>query len=69
VQNCEFFRIVDRFDHLAKPFGKRFKPDFQRLNDGLLLRGNKAFLTAFLTELLCKGPDFFATFLSELFGE
>lgn len=80
-QACEFFRIVDRFDHLAKPFGNRLKPDFKRLDNVLLLRGNQAllsafssaflaaFLTTFLSELLCKGADFFAAFFSELFGE
>ena len=66
----EFFGVDDCLDFLTQPLLHSLEADFQRFENGLLLREDQtflvAFLTAFFTTLLTTFAD---AFLAELFGE
>ena len=62
----EFFGVDDCLDFLTQTLWHSLEPDFQRFENGLLLREDQTFLVAFLTALLTTFAD---AFLAELFGE
>ena len=66
MKTTEFFRVGDRFDLLAQAFRDSLKPDFQGLENILLLGKNQTFFTTFLVAFL---TTFLTTLLTKLFSE